>query len=58
MAFPFMKEQILLDALAARVFTSYLVAHQHCSLPYHTCPDRANRRLLGEVALGYPTTLG
>ena len=58
MAFPAMQAQILLDALAASDYSAYLVAYRPGSLPLHTIPDRATRRLLGEVARGDPTTTG
>ena len=58
MAFPAMQAQILLDALAASDYSAYLVAYRPGFLPLHTIPDRATRRLLGEVARGDPTTTG
>ena len=51
-----MEGQIFLDALAAREFTSYLVAHQSGSRPYHTVPDWTTFRLLVEVVLVDPAT--
>ena len=57
MSFPALEAQILLDALAAADYSAYLVVYRPGSLPLHTVPDRATRRLLGEVAQGNPATI-